>query len=84
MIIIMIAVLAIGIVDLFVDIGHLAIEHKIPSGYLEIIYDILTLFIIIELLRSMSEYFNSKRLRMSSIVDASIVFILREVNRPGF
>jgi uncharacterized membrane protein (DUF373 family) len=79
LIVVMIVVLAIGIIDLFFDIGDLAIEHKIRSGYLEIIYDVLTLFVIIELLRSLAEYFTSKRLRMTFIADAAIVFVLREV-----
>ena len=79
MMVIIILALIIGVADLFVDIRDLAIEHKIRSGYLEIIYDVLTLFIIIELLRSLSDYFDSKRLRMTFIADAAIVFVLREV-----
>ena len=76
---IIILVLFIGIADLFVDIRDLVVEHKIRSGYLEIIYDVLTLFVMIELLRSLAEYFSSKRLRMTFIADAAIVFVLREV-----
>ena len=79
MMIVIITVLIIGVADLFVDIRDLVIEHKIRSGYLEIIYDVLTLFVMIELLRSLAEYFNSKRLRMTFITDAAIVFVLREV-----
>ena len=79
MTLVIILVLAIGVVDLFVDIRDLIMEHKLRSGYLEIIYDVLTLFVLIELLRSITEYFYSKRLRMSYIADAAIVFVLREV-----
>lgn len=79
MILIMLLVLAVGVVDLFVDIRDLIMEHKLRSGYLEIIYDVLTLFVVIELMRSVAEYFNSKRLRMTFIADAAIVFVLREV-----
>ena len=79
MMVIIILALIIGVADLFIDIRDLAIEHQIRSGYLEIIYDVLTLFIIIELLRSLSDYFDSKRLRMTFIADAAIVFVLREV-----
>ena len=79
MMIIIVLVLLIGVVDLFIDIRDLAVEHKIRSGYLEIIYDVLTLFVIIELLRSLSEYFVSRRLRMTFIADAAIVFVLREI-----
>ena len=76
---IIILVLVIGLVDLFIDIRDLVVEHKIRSGYLEIIYDVLTLFVMIELLRSLAEYFSSKRLRMTFIADAAIVFVLREI-----
>lgn len=79
MVIIIILVLIIGVVDLGIDIRDLVTEHKIRTGYLEIIYDVLTLFVMIELMRSIAEYFNTKRLRMTFIVDAAIVFVLREV-----
>jgi len=79
MMVVIILVLVIGVADLFVDMRDLVVEHKIRSGYLEIIYDVLTLFVMIELLRSLAEYFNSKRLRMTFIADAAIVFVLREV-----
>ena len=79
MIVVIIITLIIGVVDLFGDIRNLIMEHKLRADYLEIIYDVLTLFVMIELMRSMTEYFNSKRLRMTFIVDAAIVFVLREV-----
>ena len=71
--------LIIGVAGLFLDIGNLLVEHKITAGYLQIISDVLTLFIMIELLRSIVEYFSAKRLRMTFIVDAAIVFVLREI-----
>lgn len=79
MIVIILLALVVGVWDLIVDIYHLAVEHKLRAGYLEIIYDVLTLFVMIELLRSIAEYFNSKRLRMTFIADAAIVFVLREI-----
>lgn len=79
MIVIMIVVLIIGVVDLFIDIGDLAVKHQLRSGYLEIIYDVLTLFIVIELMRSVTEYFTAKRIRMTFIADAGIVFVVREI-----
>lgn len=79
MMVIILLALIIGVVDLLFDIRNLAMEHKLRAGYLEIIYDVLTLFVMIELLRSIAEYFNSKRLRMTFIADAALVFVLREV-----
>lgn len=71
--------LVIGVASLFLDIGNLLVEHKLTAGYQQIISDVLTLFIMIELLRSIVEYFSAKRLRMTFIVDAAIVFVLREI-----
>lgn len=71
--------LVIGVASLFMEIGDLLIEQKLAAGYLKIISNVLTLFILIELLRSIVEYFSAKRLRMTFIVDAAIVFVLREI-----
>src|SRR3569623_1510275 len=71
--------LIIGVAGLFLDIGNLLVEHKITAGYLQIISDVLTLIIMIELLRSIVENFSAKRLRMTFIVDAAIEFVLREI-----
>jgi uncharacterized membrane protein (DUF373 family) len=41
--------------------------------------DILTLFVLVELSRSLVEYFTTLRLRLTFIVDAAIVFMLRDL-----
>jgi len=41
--------------------------------------NILSMFIVIELLRSIIEYFEIHRLRITFIIDAALVFILREI-----
>lgn len=69
----------IGVFSLFVDIRDMLVDHKLTEGYLKIISGVLTLFIMIELLRSIVEYFSAKRLRMTFIVDAALVFVLREI-----
>ena len=51
----------------------------ISCSYLPIISDVLTLFILIELSRSLIDYFNMHRLRLTFIIDAGIVFVLREL-----
>lgn len=71
--------LVIGVVRLFLSLGDLLMHADISQGYLHIISEVLTLFILIELSRSLAEYFNTHRLRMTFIVDAGIVFVLREV-----
>ena len=53
---------------------------RVGEGFPALISDVLTLFILIELSRSLVEYFNANHLRsMTFIVDAAIVFVLREV-----
>lgn len=69
----------IGVAQLFLTLGELALNQELASNFLYIISDVLTLFILIELSRSLVEYFNTHRLRMTFIVDAAIVFVLREV-----
>ncbi len=41
--------------------------------------DLLTFFIILELFKSLVEYFREHRLKLRFIIDATLVFILREV-----
>jgi uncharacterized membrane protein (DUF373 family) len=69
----------IGVGHLFVILGNMVIHRELTRDYQDIISGILTLFIVIELARSLVEYFNVNRLRMTFIVDAAIVFVLREI-----
>ena len=69
----------IGVIRLFMYTGDLIMEKELTLQYSRIISDVLTLFILIELSRSLVEYFHTKRLRMTFIVDAAIVFVLREI-----
>lgn len=69
----------IGVIRLFMYTGDLIMEKELTLQYSKIISDVLTLFILIELSRSLVEYFHTKRLRMTFIVDAAIVFVLREI-----
>lgn len=69
----------IGVLRLFLNMGDLLDTSDISRQYLHIISDVLTLFILIELSRSLVDYFTTHRLRMTFIVDAGIVFLLREI-----
>jgi uncharacterized membrane protein (DUF373 family) len=71
--------LIIGVLRLFLSLGDLVMHADSSREYLHIISEVLTLFILIELSRSLAEYFNTHRLRMTFIVDAGIVFVLREI-----
>lgn len=69
----------IGVLRMFMTLGDLLVNDNITKQYLHIISDVLTLFILIELSRSLVDYFTTHRLRMTFIVDAGIVFLLREI-----
>lgn len=69
----------VGVARLFLNLGNLLINDDITRQYMLIISEVLTLFILIELSRSLVDYFSAHRLRMTFIVDAGIVFVLREI-----
>ena len=69
----------VGVSRLFLNLGSLLMNEDITRQYMRIISEVLTLFILIELSRSLVEYFSEQRLRMTFIVDAGIVFVLREI-----
>ena len=71
--------IAIGVLRLFLSLGDLLVLKKVSGSYLPIISDVLTLFILIELSRSLIDYFDVHRLRLTFIIDAGIVFVLREL-----
>lgn len=71
--------IAIGTVQLFVTAWKLLEFKGITGHYIDLIADVLTLYVLIELSRSLVEYFRTHRLRLTFIVDAAIVFVLREV-----
>lgn len=71
--------IVVGVARLFLSIGSLLINADITRQYILIISEVLTLFILIELSRSLVDYFSAHRLRMTFIVDAGIVFVLREI-----
>ena len=64
---------------LFVSVWNLLAFEGITGKYIGLITDVLTLYVLIELSRSLVEYFNSHKLRLTFIVDAAIVFIIREL-----
>lgn len=69
----------IGVGMLFLTLGDLLASKELAREYQNIVSEVLTLFILIELSRSLADYFTTHRLRMTFIVDAGIVFVLREI-----
>jgi len=69
----------IGVLHLFKAVGFMLVHKELTQDYQTIISELLTLFILVELIRSIVDYFTSRQLRITFIVDATIVFILREI-----
>ena len=79
MIPLVILALMIGIARIFLDLRVVFKTPTIAAGLDMMVTNILSVFIVIELLRSIIEYFEIHRLRITFITDAALVFILREV-----
>jgi uncharacterized membrane protein (DUF373 family) len=71
--------IAIGVFQLFGTLWLLFQSDGITGKYIDIISDVLTLYVLVELSRSLVEYFDTKRIRLTFIIDAAIVFVIREV-----
>ena len=71
--------LMMGIARIFIDLRVVFKSPTIAAGFDIMVTNILSMFIVIELLRSIIEYFEIHRLKITFIVDAAIIFILREV-----
>jgi len=80
---VILAVLTLAIIistfKLFLSIWKMLYTSGITGKHIGFIADVLTLFVLIELSRSLAEYFHVHRLRMTFIVDAAIVFFIREI-----
>ena len=72
-------VLAIGLVRLFWDVWKVMAGQELKEAFGYTVTNLLTFFIILELFKSLVEYFREHRLKLTFIIDATLVFILREV-----
>ena len=71
--------LVMGIARVFLDLVSVWRSPSIASGFDLLVTDILSMFVVIELLKSIIEYFEVHRLKITFILDAAVVFVLREV-----
>jgi uncharacterized membrane protein (DUF373 family) len=72
-------VLGMGLVRLFWEIWRIMAVSELKQAFSFTVTNLLTFFIILELFKSLVEYFREHRLKLTFIVDAALVFILREV-----
>lgn len=73
------SVLAIGLARLFWEVWKIMAGSELKEAFSFTVTNLLTFFIILELFKSLVEYFREHRLKLTFIVDATLVFILREV-----
>ncbi len=78
-VVMIIIAIAIGVAQLLFSVGGLLKFEGISGHYIDFISDVLTIYVLVELSRSLIEYFTSHRLRLTFIVDAAIIFIIREL-----
>jgi uncharacterized membrane protein (DUF373 family) len=79
MIPLVILALMMGIARLILDLRAVFGSQSIAAAFDMMVTNILSMFIVIELLRSIIEYFTVHRLKITFITDAALVFVLREV-----
>ena len=79
MIPLVILTLMMGVARIILDLRAVFASPTIAAGFDLMVTNILSMFVIIELLRSIIEHFELHRLRITFITDAAIVFVLREI-----
>ena len=72
-------VLGIGLFRLFLEVWRVIATSDLKEAFGFTVTNLLSFFIILELFKSLVEYFREHRLKLTFILDATLVFILREV-----
>jgi uncharacterized membrane protein (DUF373 family) len=79
LILFVVLVLGIGLSRLFWRVWEILNGNDLQEAFGYAVTSLLTFFIVLELFKSLVEYFREHRLRLTFIVDATLVFLLREV-----
>jgi len=79
MIPLVIIALLLGMARVILDLRVVYASPTVSAGFDLLITNILSLFVVIELLKSVLEYFEHHRIRLTFITDAALVFVLREI-----
>jgi len=79
MIPVVIVALMMGMARVILDLRAVFGSRTIAAAFDMIVTNILSMFVVIELLRSIIEYFSVHRLKITYITDAAMVFVLREI-----
>ncbi len=79
MIPLVIVALMMGIAKVFLELWAVWNSPTIASGFDILVTDVLSMFVVIELLRSIIDYFEVHRIKITFILEAGLVFVLREI-----
>jgi len=79
MIPLVIIALLMGIARVLLDLRSIFGSQTLAVAFDLMVTNILSMFIVIELLRSIIEYFTVHRLKITYITDAALFFVLREI-----
>lgn len=79
MIFFVVLVLGVGLVRLFLEVWRIMAGSDLKEAFGFTVTSLLSFFIILELFKSLIDYFREHRLKLTFIVDATLVFILREI-----
>ncbi|HEX9442612.1 MAG TPA: phosphate-starvation-inducible PsiE family protein [Candidatus Binatia bacterium] len=79
MIVFVVLVLGVGLARLFLEVWQIMTGSDPKEAFGFTVTSLLTFFIILELFKSLIEYFREHRLKLTFIVDATLVFVLREI-----
>ena len=60
------------------DVLHAVISSEI-GAFKDLTVELLTVFVFIELFHSLTEYVRFRRIRVTTLIDASLAFVLREM-----
>jgi uncharacterized membrane protein (DUF373 family) len=71
--------LMLGIARVFLDLWAVYRSATIAAGFDLLVTDLLSMFVVIELLKSIIGYFEFHRIKITFILDAAVVFVVREV-----
>lgn len=71
--------LLVGSFRLFFGLYELVSKSGVTGNYMQLFSDVLTLVILLELSRSLFQYFMEHTIRLPVIFDAGIVFVLRDI-----
>jgi uncharacterized membrane protein (DUF373 family) len=79
MIPLIILALMIGMARMFIDLRLVFDSPTAAGGFTIMVANILSMLIVMELLKSIIEYFEVRRFKITFIIDAGLIFVLREV-----